>query len=663
MPNMNRYLLHLFILSLLFAGSSHAYAQTTGCTVYVSPTGSDANDGTQAKPLRSLRLAIRQARNLRRLNDPAAKDGITISVAKGTYQLYEPLYIRPEDSGTPTSPTIIKGEEGTIISGGVAVSGWKREGKLLVAPTPSFNGRLLDFRQLYVNGKKAVRARDVADFDDMAHILSLDKPHQIIYVPATKAIRQLAKQYQQHRASYLQPAEMVLHEMWCIANLRIKDIRVVGDSAAVTFHNPESTIQFEKPWPSPMVNTKPFTRDDGRVLNLNSAFYLTNSTALLDQPGEWYHDTYAHKLYYYPRSSNEAQQLLSQKASTPADKAACFVPALDNLLEIEGTLDRTVHDVHISGISFQYSTWMRPTTDGHVPLQAGMYLLEGYKLRPQTRRPDRNNGLDNQGFLGRPSAAVVVRNADNISFDHCSFCNLASSGIDYEEGTHAGSVSNSTFTEIGGSAIVAGSFSPTAFETHLPYDPQDRRVNVDGLIIANNSIHDVTTEDWGTLGINCGYVSNCIIANNEISDVSYSGINLGWGWTQSVNLMRGNEVYRNYIHHYARHMYDCAGIYTLSSQIKTYVTENVVEDIYHPVYAHDPNHWFYLYCDEGSSGITMQDNWCPAEKFLKNANGPCNTWENNGPQVNDSVRANAGIKSGLDIATLRQKIQTKKPKK
>ena len=110
-------------------------------------------------------------------------------------------------------------------------------------------------------------------------------------------------------------------------------------------------------------------------------------------------------------------------------------------------------------------------------------------------------------------------------------------------------------------------------------------------------------------------------------------------------------------------MYDCAGIYTLSSQIKTYITENVVDEIYHPVYAHDPNHWFYLYCDEGSSGITVQDNWTPAEKYLQNSNGPCNTWENNGPAVNDSVKANAGVKKGLDIAGLRAKIQTKKPKK
>lgn len=640
------------LLSLLALVAINASA----ADVYVSLKGSDLNDGSKDKPMRTLRMALRQARNLRRVNDPSIANGVTIHIGAGVYNLHEPLYVRPEDSGTAQSPTVIKADGDVVVSGGVGISGWRREGKLLVANTPVFNGNLIDFRQLYVNGEKAVRARDVQNFDDMAHILSLDKPNQVMYVPATKAVRALAKTVRADVAKGSAP-EMVLHQMWCIANLRIKDIKVQGDSAAVTFLNPESTIQFEKPWPSPMVNTKPFTREDGKVLNLNSAFYLTNSRQLLDAPGEWYHDTYNHKLYYYPRSAQEAKELLGGGGK------GSVVPAMETLVQVEGTLERMVEHVRFEGITFAYSTWMRPSTDGHVPLQAGMYMYEGYKLRPQTRRPDRNNGLDNQGFLGRPASAVTVSAAADVTFNGCVFKHLGSSGVDYVEGTQRGVVSNCVFTDIAGNGIVAGSFSPRAFETHLPYDPMDRRVVVDGLTIANNNINNVSNEDWGCLGICCGYVSNTIIANNEISEVSYSGINLGWGWTQSVNCMRGNEVYRNYIHHYARHMYDCAGIYTLSSQIKTYITENVVEDIYHPVYAHDPNHWFYLYCDEGSSGITMEDNWTPAEKYLRNSNGPCNTWENNGPAVNDSIRQNAGIKADLDIAGLRMKIQTKKKKK
>lgn len=633
----------LLLLSLLVSSPSLA------ADIFVSPNGDDSNDGTEVRPYKTLRIALRHARNLRRLADPSVKGGIFIHVAKGTYSLHEPLYVRPEDSGTEDSPTVIMGDE-AVLSGGVQIKGWKRQGKFLVADTPEFNGNLIDFRQLYINGKKAVRARDVINFDDMQHILSLDKPKQIIYVRATPIIKALAKSYAaKDYALRHAPAEMVLHEMWCVANLRIKNITIQGDSAAVTFHQPESTIQFEHPWPSPMVNTKPFVTEDGRTLNLNSAFYLLNHPALLDTPGEWYHDVRNHKVYYYPLKGETVKEAIA--------------PALETLIEVGGTPDRLVRNVRFCGLSFMHTTWMRPTTDGHVPLQAGMFMYEGYKLRPQTQRPDRNNKLDNQGFLGRPASAVTVSYASSVDFDGCRFLQLGSSGLDYVEGTQGGTVSNCDFTEIAGNGIVAGSFSPSAFETHLPYDPQDRRTICNNLMIVNNMVHNVSTEDWGTLGICCGYVSGCIIAHNEIWDVSYSGINLGWGWTQSVNAMRGNEVYRNYIHHYARHMYDCAGIYTLSAQPKTYILENVVEKIYKPIYAHDPNHWFYLYCDEGSSFITVQDNWTESEKFLRNANGPCNIWENNGPQVNDSIRENAGVKRSLDIKNLRRVLQTKKPKK
>jgi len=57
---------------------------------------------------------------------------------------------------------------------------------------------------------------------------------------------------------------------------------------------------------------------------------------------------------------------------------------------------------------------------------------------------------------------------------------------------------------------------------------------------------------------------------------------------------------------------------------------------------HDPTWWFYLYTDEGSSFITLKDNRTDGDKFLKNANGPGNTWENNGAMVNDSIKNNAG---------------------
>ena len=550
-------------------------------------------------PDSSLTDAIRKAREMRRLGQATE---VTIHLSAGTYYLYEPLRLRPEDSGLK-----LVGEN-AVISGGMQITGWKKQGKLLVAEVPDFNGRPVDFRQLWVNGQKAVRARDVSDFEQMNRIRTYDKKNGILWVPK-KAVEKIMK------APY---AEMVLHEMWCTSNLRIKSLEVLGDSVAVRFHNPEAKLQFEHPWPSPM------TPDTGHP----SPFYLTNAKELIDEPGEWYHDVREHKLFYAPRTN---------------EKLTAIVPVLETLVEVIGTAEHPVRNITIEGVTFSHTTWMRPSEKGHVPLQAGMYLTEAYKLRPSIDRPN-NHKLDNQGWLGRADAAVELRYTENVNFKDCHFEHLGGSGLDYVIACRRGKTVNCTFNDIAMNGYVCGSFSPEGLETHLPYQPTDYREVCTLQEVSNCLFQGVSNEDWGCVAVCAGYVSGINIEHNTIHDVSYTGISLGWGWNRDLVCMKDNKVHANLIYNYAQHMYDCAGIYTLGNQPGTVISENVVRDIATPSYVHDPNHWFYLYTDEGSSNITLKDNWTPSEKFLKNANGPGNVWENNGPQVNENIKRNAGRK-------------------
>ena len=558
-------------------------------------------------PDSSLADAVRHARELRRLGQ--ATD-VTIHLASGTYFLYEPLRLRPEDSGLT-----IAGNN-AVISGGLKITNWKKQGKLMVADVPDFNGRPIDFRQLWINGSKAVRARSVpvvfADgndpFEQMPRIRTYDKKNHVLWVPKTAVSKIVNAPY----------AEMVLHEMWCTSNLRIKDLSVHGDSVAVTFHNPEAKIQFEHPWPSPM------TPNTGHP----SPFYLTNAKELLDEPGEWYHDIRTHKLYYMPRQGEIVREAI--------------VPVMETLVDVIGSAERPVRNITMKGVTFSHTTWMRPSEKGHVPLQAGMYLTEAYKLRPQIDRSN-NHKLDNQGWLGRADAAVELRYAEDVNFDGCRFEHLGGSGLDYVYACRRGTTTHCTFTDIAMNGYVCGSFSPEGLETHLPYAPTDFREVCTGQTVSNCDFHNVTNEDWGCVAIAAGYVNGITIDHNTIHDVSYTGISLGWGWNRDLVCMKDNKVHANLIYNYAQHMYDCAGIYTLGNQPGTVISENVVRDIARPSYVHDPNHWFYLYTDEGSSNITIKDNWTPEEKFLQNANGPGNVWENNGPNVNENIKRNAGI--------------------
>ena len=336
--------------------------------------------------------------------------------------------------------------------------------------------------------------------------------------------------------------------------------------------------------------------------------------------------------------------------------AKVTVPYLETLVKIEGTIDHPVSYVSFNGIGFQHTGWLRPSQKGHVPLQAGMYLLDAYKLKiPGT--PDKK-GLENQAWIGRPAAAVEAAFVNNTGFENCRFAHLASTGLDYKKGTNNDRIVGNLFKDIGGTGINAGVFSDEAFESHLPYNPSDERELCRNLFIANNLITNVTNEDWGCVGIGAGFVRGITIEHNEINEVSYTGISLGWGWTRTINAMRNNRVIANKIHHYGKHNYDVAGVYTLSAQPGSLIAENYIDSIYKAPYAHLPEHWFYLYTDEGSSYFVVKDNWCPAEKFLQNANGPGNTWENNGPMVADSIKQHAGLQEKYQYLLKEKAVNT-----
>ena len=422
-------------------------------------------------PDSSLQDAVRKAREMRRLGKA---NEVTLHLSAGTYYLYEPLRLRPEDSGLTIVGAAGGLVEAVIISGGMSVTGWKRQGRLLVADVPDFNGRPVDFRQLYINGQKAIRARDVSDFEQMHRIMTYDKKNHVLWVPKA-AVEKIVKS-KSVNSQYL---ELVLHEMWCSTNLRVKSLTVQGDSVAVRFHHPEAKLQFEHPWPSPM------TPNTGHP----SPFYLTNARELLDEPGEWYHDIREHKVYYMPRKGETIREAI--------------VPVLPTLMEFIGSPERPVRNITIKGVAFHHTTWMRPSEQGHVPLQAGMYLTEAYKLRPQIDRPN-NHKLDNQGWLGRADAAVELRWTENCSFDQCRFEHLGGSGLDYVVGCRAGSTTRCTFTDIAMNGYVCGSFSPEGLETHLPYQPTDFREVCTGQEVSNCHFYNVTNEDWGCVAICSG---------------------------------------------------------------------------------------------------------------------------------------------------------------
>ena len=590
--------------------------------IYVSLQGNDKNPGTKEAPFYTLNRAIKQAREWRRLNRPEVAGGIYIRLEEGVYAQRNSLFLRPEDSGTPDSPTVICAVDGAhpVISGGVAVTGWKRgcnhpaipeklRQKIWSAEAPLIGNRRVETRQMWVNGHKVQRAAQFPD-GGLEQMIDFNPEEQTITIPVSQNVNPKRLQ----NAGQL---EMIVHQRWAIAILRVKSIDAKDGQAVVRFHEPESHLEFAHPWPQPVIGGE----------KGNSSFCLTNALELLDQPGEWFQEYPSGTIYYYPQAGENMET------------AEVIIPALETLVTIDGTLSRPVKHIQFNGITFAHTSWMRPSFQGHVTLQGGFPLLDAYKLQ-EPGLPEKAE-LENQAWIIRPETAIRVRGAEHFDFKHCTFRHLSSTGLDYEWAVTASSVEDCQFTDIGGTALLVGAFPDGGFETHVPFIPADVRELCSHITIRNNFISNVTNEDWGCVGIGAGYVRNMDISHNEVCHLNYSGICVGWGWTSLESGMCNNRIEANYVHHFARRLYDAGGLYTLSNQPGSVMRNNRIEHLIEAPYATN-DRAFYIYLDEATDGYTMENNWCPTERFDSNRPGKKNVWKNNGPQVADSIKYKAG---------------------
>ena len=590
--------------------------------IYVSLQGNDKNPGTKEAPFNTLNRAIKQAREWRRLNRPEVAGGIYIRLEEGVYAQRNSLFLRPEDGGTSDSPTVICAVDGAhpVISGGVAVTGWKRgcnhpavpeklRQKIWSAEAPLIGNRRVETRQMWVNGHKVQRAAQFPD-GGLERMIDFNPEEQTITIPVSQSVNPKRLQ----NAGQL---EMIVHQRWAIAILRVKSIDVKDGQAVVRFHEPESHLEFGHPWPQPVIGGE----------KGNSSFCLTNALELLDQPGEWFQEYPSGTIYYYPQASENMET------------AEVIIPTLETLVTIDGTLSRPVKHIQFNGITFEHTSWMRPSYQGHVTLQGGFPLLDAYKLQ-EPGLPEKAE-LENQAWITRPETAIRVRGAEHIDFKHCTFRHLSSTGLDYEWAVTASSVEDCQFTDIGGTALLVGAFPDGGLETHIPFIPADVRELCSHITIRNNFISNVTNEDWGCVGIGAGYVRNMDISHNEVCHLNYSGICVGWGWTSLESGMCNNRIEANYVHHFARRLYDAGGLYTLSNQPGSVMRNNRIEHLIEAPYATN-DRAFYIYLDEATDGYTMENNWCPAERFDSNRPGKKNVWKNNGPQVADSIKYKAG---------------------
>ncbi|WP_369231004.1 RICIN domain-containing protein [Streptomyces sp. R21] len=583
-----------------------AYAATTN--FYVDPVnGSDTNSGTSTaaafKTVQAAQAAVRAV-------NANMSDDIVVNLRGGTYPLTAPVTFGTSDSGTNGHTVVYQAYNGEtpVISGGKAITGWtSAAGGEYKAPVGTLN-----FRQLYVNGVRATRAR----FPDVGSDFQLqgsDKPNKLLKVLSSQV----------SNWDHLSQVEMMLETQWGESFLRLKSLSSSNGITNVSIQDHEAGILFQRPFP---------------VLADGSPLHFENAHEFLNEPGEFYVDTAAQTVYYKPRPGEDMST------------AAVQAPTLRTLFDVEGTsLGSPAHDLRFSGITFTRTTWMEATDNGYLNGQGGNYNISA----------DNSN---NQ-YVGRPPAGVQAANADRVSFTGNTFTHMGATALDLHHGVHDSTVTGNLISDIAGNGITVGKFSDPTVEYHTVYNPptspagEDAREVVKNVTVKNNLITRIGEDYPGTAAINAGFVNSTTIEHNDISDTPWAGISLGWGWQSAVNAEGNNSISYNRIGNVMNRLCDSAAIYHLSNDPGTVLNGNYVHDVVRGPAACG-SAVAGLYMDEGSNNMTLSNNVLShTDGFInQNRNGSSVTLTNNTTSGDSVIKASGlesayrGLAAKLDLA-------------
>ncbi|MCX2955358.1 RICIN domain-containing protein [Lentzea sp. NEAU-D7] len=506
---------------------------------------------------------------------------IVVELAGGTYRLTEPFRLTAADSGNNGYRVLWQAAASArpVISGARAVTGWS----LADAGRNIWRagvGTGVESRQLYVNGAIATRARTQVNRADFT-------------------FTDTGMRFSNSALNYLNN----------VANQNRVEVESVN-SFTDRYSPVQSIAGNFLTMQQPAWNNNTFGYDTLSKPHRAGPLYLANAYEFLDAQGEWYLNPGAGALYYIP--------LAGQNMSN----VSVELPVLQSLVNVGGTYDAPARNITFSGITFTGTSWLGPSSNqGFADQQTGAYMA-GNQSWPADRINSCQQGCA-QFEAVRPHwfqmpAAVQVSAASGITFTDSQFVNLGQTaiGIGNDANAHASGVGlgasgiTVTRSEIArnsaGGVVVGG----VRADAHHPSD--QRMVNRD-ITVSHNRIHDLGVEYRGNVSVLNTYVSTATVAHNEIYNMPYSGLSLGYGWGandaggsnhyanrglynyqprySTPTTASNNKLLNNYVHDVMQQMTDGGCIYTLAWNPNAEISGN---------HCLRTNGWFGLYFDEGS---------------------------------------------------------------
>ena len=308
-------------------------------------------------------------------------------------------------------------------------------------------------------------------------------------------------------------------------------------------------------------------------VDLFDRVFFENHLDFLDVEKEWFLDDETNTLYLY--------------SNTDPNESEFYYPKIESLFVFEGNRQTPIN-VSFESITFKHTTWSYVDNE-RKGIQAGAW---GTKLGSPV-------------YL--PSAAVILRFAENCHFKDCTFQNLGEGAIAMEEGCHTNKIENNSFDDVGSNVIQIARISDFIGRDHpLHFDYQDSTIAPSNNSVKNNHFINGASIDRGAVAILVGYANHTQIKNNFIENFPYTGISIGWRWGNDGKLTNtnNNDISFNRIQDCMKYLSDGGAIYTVGNQPGTKIHNNWISKIGGGEQLIEG-----IYTDEGSGNMLIENNY------------------------------------------------------